>query len=382
MIYLDHNATTPLDPRVLESMLPFLQDRFGNASGYYRIGRDARQALEQARADIAACVGARPGEILFTSGGTESDNLAIRGVVAGRTGAHIITSAVEHPAVLNTCRCLEQEGCPLTVLPVDGAGQVDPREVRACITPQTVLISIMHANNETGVLQPIEEIGAVAREHNVAFHTDAVQTAGKVGLDVGRINCDLMSLSAHKFYGPKGIGALFVRSGTMLRPRQTGGHHEHGLRAGTENVAGAVGMACAMQVAEANRHEEAVRVGALRDRFEAGVSESVGAVLVNGVGAQRVPTTSNISILQVDGESVLLHLDLRGICASSGSACTTGMPEPSHVLRAMGRSDHEAQAAVRFSFGRGNTPDEIEQTIAALRDIVVQLRRISSIQEA
>ncbi|MCP4715230.1 MAG: cysteine desulfurase, partial [Deltaproteobacteria bacterium] len=332
MIYLDHNATTPLDQRVLVAMVPFFQESFGNASSVYRLGRDAKAALEQARTNITAVLGLENSTIIFTSGGTEANNLAIKGVAAARHngGNHIITAATEHHAVLNPCQQLKQQGFEVTVLPVDSAGLVDPEAVRRAINPRTILISIMTANNETGVIQPIAAIGSIAREQGVLLHSDAVQAAGKIPLQSE--HCDLISLSAHKLYGPKGVGVLALKRGTPLAAQIDGGHHEQGLRAGTENIPGAVGLAKALQVAAEMQAEETARITALRERFESGLADKIEGVLINGADAPRLPNTSNVSFPQVDGESVLLHLDLLSICASSGSACTTGLPEPSHVL--------------------------------------------------
>lgn len=380
MIYLDHNATTPLHPQVLEAMAPYLTEQFGNASSYYQLGRQAREAIETARQQVAACLGAGAEEIVFTSGGTEADNLALRGAARARRdrGNHIITSAVEHHAVLRTCQSLAGEGWEVTWLPVDGEGRVDPQEVRRQLRPETVLISVMAANNETGAIQPLREIGAIARQQGVLFHTDAVQAVGKMALDVEEWGVDLLALSAHKVYGPKGVGALYVRQGTPLVPTMTGGRHEAGVRAGTENVAGIVGLAAAMVHAAEVLETETARLGALRARLERGIAARLDRVRVNSGGAPRVPNTANMSFSAVDGEAILLHLDLRGICAATGSACTTDEPEPSHVLLAMGIEPRLAQSTVRFSLGHDNTEEEIDQVIEAMAEIVPRLRAISS----
>jgi len=383
MIYLDHNATTPVHPRVFDAMVPYLRERFGNASSFYRLGRSARKALEESRARVAGCIHADPREIIFTGSGTESDNLAVRGPVLAlrEKGNHVITSAVEHHAVLKTCESLEKEGCRVTYLPVDSGGRVDPDDVRKSITPQTVLVSIMYANNETGVIQPVAEIGAIAREQGVLFHTDAVQAAGKIPIDAGELHADLLSVSAHKMYGPKGVGALFVRQGTPLFPQVTGGPHERGLRAGTENIANIVGLAEAFTLASGGLEAAATRLAQLRDRLEKRILESIGGVRINGVSAPRVPNTSNISFLSIDGESLLLHLDLKNIYASSGSACTTGSAAPSAVLLAMGVAAREAQGAIRFSLGAENSEQDIDATVAALQEATQRLRSISSIRD-
>ena len=381
MIYLDHNATTPLHPQVLEAMAPYLTEQFGNPSSYCRLGRQARDAIEAARVRVAACLGAKSDEIVFTGGGTEADNLALRGVTRAlrERGNHLITSAIEHHAVLETCQTLARENSIATFLPVDGQGLVDPDRLRRRLRPETVLISVMAANNETGAIQPLPEIGAIARQHGALFHTDAVQAAGKLVVDVEAWGVDLLALSAHKFYGPKGVGALYVRRGVPLISPVTGGHHEGGRRAGTENVAGIVGLAEALALATASLETEAMRVGALRDRLERGIMEHLDQVRVNSSGVPRTPNTANLSFRSIDGESILLHLDLRGICASTGSACTTDSPEPSHVLLAMGVEPRVAQGTVRFSLGHDNTAEQIDQTVAALADIVPRLRAISSV---
>lgn len=382
MIYLDHNATTSLHPEVLNAMLPYLESQFGNASSYYRPGRDAKKALEQSRAIIARCIGAQPAEIIFTSGGTESDNLAIRGAARSLSekGNHIITSAIEHHAVLRTCEDLQQAGFEVTYVPVDSTGRVDPDDIKQRIKEKTILISLMQVNNETGVIQPVEEVGKIAQAAGVVFHTDAVQAAGKLPIDVTRHSVNLLSLSAHKLYGPKGIGALYVRRGTPLLPVMTGGHHEHTLRAGTENIPAIAGFAKALFLASEQMEATVRSITPLRERLESQVLSRIADVRINGSGAPRVCNTSNMSFGSIDGESILLHLDLRGICASTGSACTTGAPEPSHVLTAMGVPAGSAQGSIRFSLGRDNTAQEIDTVADALVDITSQLRNISSLK--
>lgn len=382
MMYLDHNATTPLRPEVLEAMLPYLGKHFGNASSYYRLGREAKNALEQSRAVIARCIGAQPPEIVFTSGGTEADNLALRGAAHAlrEKGDHIITSAIEHHAVLRTCEDLQRDGFTITRVPVDGTGRVNPDDMKRQISGKTILISLMQVNNETGVIQPVDEVGKIAQETGIIFHTDAVQAAGKLPIDVTRHSVNLLSLSAHKLYGPKGIGALYVRRGTPLQPAMTGGHHEHNLRAGTENIAAIAGFAKALSLASEQMETTVHRIAVLRERLESQVMFRIADVQINGSGASRVSNTSNMSFLSIDGESILLHLDLRGICASTGSACTTGTPEPSHVLTAMGVPAGSAQGSIRFSLGKDNTEQEIDMVVDALAEITSQLRAITSLK--
>jgi cysteine desulfurase len=381
MIYLDHNATTPVSPQVLEAMLPFFRESFGNASSFYRVGRAAGASLAEARAAVAECIGASAQEIVFTGSGTEADNLALRGVCRARRGGacHIVTSAVEHHAVLKTCEDLNEQGVEVTLVPVDSNGLVDPDEVGRSITPRTVLISVMAANNETGVIQRTSEIGKIARQQGIPFHVDAVQALGKVPFNVENACADLVSLSAHKIYGPKGIGALYVRKGTPIAPVVTGGSQERGMRAGTENVAAAAGFARAAVLAQAGLEENARRLSELRDFFEQQVLGLIEGVEINGQGAPRVPNTTSMSFAAVDGESILLHLDLRGICASTGSACATGSAEPSHVMRAMGIEPQEAQSTIRFSLGGGTTREDLEFTARVLADTIGRLRAVSSI---
>jgi cysteine desulfurase len=382
VIYLDHNATTPLHPRAFEAMVPFLRERWGNPSSPYRFGAEARLAVEQARRRIADLCGCPPEEIVFCSGGTEADNLALRGLVLAlrSKGKHVVTTSIEHHAVLNTCRALEREGCRVTYLPVTEEGVVEVAAVEGSLRDETILVTVMHANNETGVVQPVEEIAAITRRRGIVLHTDAVQSAGKLPRRIADLGADLVTFSGHKLYGPKGTAALYVRASTALAAVTTGGPHERGLRAGTENVAGIVGFAEAAALAFESAEAEGRRLRALRDRLEQQVLSSVPQVKINGAGAPRVPNTSSLSFRDVDGESVILGLDVEGICASTGSACSTGDPEPSHVLRAMGLSPREAQGSIRLSLGRETTPEGVDTTVRVLRDTVARLRRISSVR--
>ena len=379
MIYLDYNATTPCDPRVVEAMLPFFREHFGNPSSLHRFGQEARQAVEKARSVIARSIGARDEEIVFTSGGTESNNLAIRGVAQAlrKKGNHLVTSSIEHHAVLNVFRALEKEGFAVTYLPVDREGLVHPEDLRKALRPETILVSIMHANNETGVIEPIEELSRIVREHGAVFHTDAVQTVGKVPIQVDDLGVDLLSASAHKFYGPKGVGFLYVRKGTRLAPQILGGHHERGRRAGTENVPGIVGMAKALEIAQDEMHEEARRVGTLRDRLEEELQARIPDIVVVSRGAPRLYNTSLVLVEYVEGESLLLNLDFEGICVSSGSACTSSSLEPSHVLLACGYPHALAHGSIRFSLGKWTTEEEISRVVSVFPGIVEKLRAIS-----
>ncbi len=381
MIYLDYNATTPVHPEVIKVMIPCFAEKFGNPSSFYRLGREVKTRLYHARAKVAACIGAEPGEIYFTAGGTESDNMAVRGIARflKERGNHIITSSVEHHAVFKTCAALEKEGFEVTFLPVDSAGRVDPDALSKSITSRTILVSIMAANNETGVIQPVEEIGAITEEKNILFHTDAVQAAGKIPIDVTEIKADLLSLTGHKLYGPKGVGVLYIKKGVSVEPLITGGSHEGHLRAGTENVAGIVGLAEAVRLAKDTLDDESRRLCLLRDRLEEGLAENVPDISINGRDAPRISNTSNITFMGVDGESILLHLDLKDIYASSGSACATGSADPSHVLRAMGIGPREAQSSVRFSLGKEITASDIDVTVKTVAEIICKLRTISSV---
>jgi cysteine desulfurase len=382
VIYLDHNATTPLHPRAFAAMVPFLRERWGNPSSPYRFGAEARQAVERARrriADLAACT---PEEIVFCSGGTEADNLALRGVVLAlrSKGNRVVTTSIEHHAVLNTCRALEREGCRVTYLPVSEEGVVEVKALEGSLCDGTILVSVMHANNETGVVQPVEESAEIARRRGIVFHTDAVQSAGKLPRRIAELGADLVTFSGHKLYGPKGAAALYVREGTPIAPVTTGGPHELGLRAGTENVAAIVGFAEAAALAFESAETEGRRLRALRDRLEQVVGSAVPGMRVNGAGAPRVPNTSSLSFRGVDGESIVLGLDVEGICASTGSACSTGDAEPSHVLRAMGLSPREAQGSIRLSLGRETSPGDVATTVQALTNTVARLRRVSSVE--
>jgi cysteine desulfurase len=380
-IYFDHNATTPLCPEARSAMLPFLEGMFGNPSSYHQFGRQARSSLQAARRMLADIFGCSPVEVVFTAGGTEANNIALRGVASALKdrGRHIILSAIEHHSVLKTAEALGCDGFELTLVPVDAQGVIDPRFVARAIRPDTILISVMSANNETGAVQPVEEIGRVARQRRVLFHTDAVQAFGKISLNAAFENADMVTLAAHKIYGPRGAGALLVRRGTLLAPIMTGGHHEQGLRPGTENVAAIAGFAAAAQQAVSGLDTEAVRIAALRDCFEERLLATIPNISINSRAAGRVPNTSNICLSGVESESVLLHLDLLGICASAGSACTTGEPEPSHVLRAMGLSNLQAQGALRFSLGRSTTAEQVDAVVEALTGIIKKLRAVSSL---
>jgi cysteine desulfurase len=388
-VYLDYAATTPVDARVLAAMLPYFSEHAGNPSSMHTFGQDARAAVDRARVETAALLGARPGEIVFTSGATEADNLAIAGVAiarwrgdgdAGRPPrgdarpCHIITSTIEHHAVLEACHFLEQRNYHVTFVPVGASGIVDPGDVRRAIRPDTALISIMAANNEIGTLQPVAEIGAIAREHGIPFHSDATQWIGALPAHVDDLCVDLLSLSAHKRYGPKGTGALYVRTGTPLVPLQRGGGHERGRRGGTENVPGIVGLGAALRIAGETMDEEAERLTALRDRLIEGALEIPGVVL-NGDPVRRLPNNVNLSVDGTDSQSLVIGLDLAGVAVSAGSACTSGTIEASHVLTALGVPEERAMSAVRLTLGRPTTADDVEHALAALRAVVTQLRR-------
>ncbi len=379
-VYLDHNATTPLDPRVFRVMEPYLKEYFGNSSSPHYYGQLAKQALEESRRIVALVIGGKPEEIIFTSGGTEADNLALRGIAyhKGRRKGHIITSSIEHHAIIKTCNVLEKDGFIITYLPVDSQGRIDPDEVKKSIRKDTILISVILANNETGVIEPVADIARIAREYGIPFHSDAVQAVGKIAVDVNTLGTDLLSLSAHKIYGPKGIGALFVKDGLPLSPMLTGGHHEQELRAGTENVAAIVGFAHSLKIAVEEMNTYQTKVSNLRNRLESQLLQRIDQVEIHSAKAERLPHTSSIGFASVEAESILLHLDLQGIAASSGSACTTGNPEPSHVLLAMGISPEIAQGTIRITLGRENTEEEVNYTVDALESAIEQLRKISS----
>jgi cysteine desulfurase len=381
-IYLDHNATTPVDPVAAAAMMRALQDLFGNASSVHYYGQQAKAAIDDARSAVAALIGAEPSEIVFTSGGTEADNFAIRGVaealeVTGRK--HLITSGIEHEAVLNTFKALAKRGWKTTVLPLDARGIVSSDALRDAMTDDTALVSIMHANNEIGTIQPIAELAAIAKGRGALFHTDAVQSAGKIPVSVRALGVDLAAISAHKFYGPKGIGALWAKRGVRLSPFLSGGKQERNRRAGTENVPGIIGAGIAAQRAMMKMDVDAQRLSALRDRLENGILSSVPHTDVNGSREARVPNTTNISFERIEAESLLIALDLEGVAVSTGSACSSGTLEPSHVLKAMGLSSHRAQNSIRFSLGNSNTDEQIDHVISILPRIVTKLRSLSAV---
>jgi cysteine desulfurase len=378
-IYLDHNATTPVAPAVVERMMAVLRDDFGNPSSVHHFGQRAKAVLDEARSQVAALIGGDPSEIVFTSGGTESDNFAIRGAAEALepTGRrHLIASAIEHEAVLNTLRALARRGWRVTLLPVDQSGIVTADSLRDALTADTALVSVMHANNEIGTIQPVAELAAIARSGGALFHTDAVQSAGKLPVDVKSLGVDLLSLSGHKFYGPKGAGAMWIRRGVRLLPLVTGGKHERNRRAGTENVAGSAGLGVAADLARLKMTAEAERLATLRDRLEKGVLQAVTGTAVNGSGP-RVPNTTNISFDRVEAESLLIALDLEGVAVSTGSACSSGTLEPSHVLKAMGFPPHRTQNSIRFSLGAANTEAEIDHVVSVLPRLVEKLRSLT-----
>ncbi len=384
-VYLDHSATTPSDPRVVEAMLPYLTERFGNASSVHSFGQEARAAVDRARRQVAAFAGARANEIVFTSGGTEANNLAIRGLgeAAQSHGRHIITSAIEHPSVRSSIHGLEQRGWEATQLPVYDDGVVRVEDVRAALRPDTILISVMMANNEIGTVQPIAEIGALVRaerkvgRRHLWLHTDAVQAAGRVPIDVESLGCDLLSLSAHKIYAPKGTGALFVRKGVRLTPQQVGGHQERERRGGTEAVANIVAFGAATELAQREMPERNEHTRRLRDRFEKQIAESVDEIVFNGSREQRLPHLSNISFRFIEGEGLLIHLDMQGVAVSSGSACSSGTLEPSPVIQALGRDDEMARGSIRFSFGKDNSEADVDYVSDVLTHAVESLRKLS-----
>jgi cysteine desulfurase len=377
-VYLDNNATTPVLPEVIEAMRPYFAEHFGNASSIHHHGQETRAAVERARESVAALLGCRPSEVVFTSGGTEGDNLAISGLT--RAGDHIISSTIEHHAVLNSCKHLEAMGCEVSYVPVDGRGLVDPDDVRRALRPNTRLITIMMANNETGVLQPVEEIGKIAAEADVYFHTDAVQAAGKVPIDVKRLGCDLLSISGHKLHAPQGVGAIYVGKGTVLQPMFYGGSHERSRRAGTENVPGIIGLGKAAELArEALERGDLAQMAAMRDRIEQTILSEIDATGVNGEGAPRVPNTTNIHFDYIEGEALVIALDLKGLAVSTGAACSSGAIEPSHVLTAMGLPPEIARASLRFSLGKQNTPDDIQFALDLVPQTVARLRELSPV---
>ena len=379
-VYFDYNATTPLAPEAAEATARALRDQFGNASSVHHFGQQAKAAIDEARSAVAALLNADPSELVFTSGGTESDNFAIRGAAEaldpiGRR--HLIAGAIEHEAVLNTLKALARRGWRTTLLPVDQSGIVSPDRLREIITDDTALVSVMHANNEIGTIQPVAELAAIAHERGALMHTDAVQSTGKIPVDVRALGVDLLSLSAHKFSGPKGAGALWIKRGTRLQPILTGGRHERSRRAGTENVPALVGLGVAARLAASKMSAEGARVGALRDRLEERILREVGGTTVNGTRSSRVPNTTNISFDRVEAESLLIALDLEGVAVSTGSACSSGTLEPSHVLRAMGFSAHRAQNSLRFSLGMFSTEEEVDRVASLLPSIVEKLRNLT-----
>ncbi len=378
-IYFDHNATTPVIDEVFEAMAPYLKDQWGNPSSIHWAGRGPKKAVEEAREKVARLLNCTPLEVIFTSSGTEGDNHAIKGLAYARKdrGNHIITTKVEHPAVLNTCKHLAKEGFEVTYLGVDSGGMIDLEELRKSITPKTILITVMFANNETGVIFPIGEIGEIARERGVAFHTDAVQAAGKTPIDAQKLNVDLLAISGHKLYGPKGVGALFAKRGVRLVPLIHGGHHERNRRGGTENVPGIVALGKACEIAARDMDAETAHLKALRARLESGIAEKIPHIKINGHPDKRLPNTANISFEFVEGESLLLNLDMKGIAASSGSACTSGSLEPSHVLVSMGITHELSHGSVRFSLGKSNTMEEVEYLIEVMPPIVERMRSMS-----
>ncbi len=398
-VYLDHNATTAVEPEALDAMLPYLSSEYGNAASIHTFGQRARAAVETAREQVASLIGARPQEIVFTSGGTEADNHAIFGLVSPLVSwpakrnpnpvddldkrfsiahlKHIITSSIEHEAVLNTCQALEKQGVAVTYLPVNREGLVSVDAVRQAIRENTVLITVMHANNELGTVQPLEEIGRIAADADVYFHTDAVQSAGKLPIDVNALRLDLLSLSGHKFYAPKGVGALYIRGGTRLQQLLYGGHHQRGFRPGTENVAGIVGLGKAAEIAWKSLAQDAQRISALRDRLEQGLLSRVPYSQANGARAARTPNTTNIAFPGIEGEALVIALDLKGLACSTGAACSSGAVEPSHVLTAIGLSPEEARASLRFSLGRHTTAADIDFALQSVPAAVEQLRELS-----
>jgi cysteine desulfurase len=380
-VYLDNNATTPVAPEVFEAMKPFLTEDYGNASSVHWFGQRAKAAIENAREQVAALIGARPNDVAFTSGGTEADNLSLFGAIeAARTKdgtKHIIISSIEHHAVLHSAQALEKRGIEVSYVRVGASGIVDPDDVRRAIRPNTVLISIMHANNELGTIQPLEEIGRVANEHDITFHTDAVQAVGKIPVDVEKMRVDLLSLSAHKLYGPKGVGAIYVRKGTRLAPLLFGGHHERDRRPGTENTPGIVGLGKAAEIARLQLEDDAQRIAKLRDRLEEFVLVKVPLTTRNGDAEHRLPNTSNVRFDHVEGEGFVISLDLKGVACSTGAACSSGSVEPSHVLSAIGLSNAQARGSIRFSLGRMTTGEDIDYALEVLPAVVERLRAIS-----
>jgi cysteine desulfurase len=384
-VYLDHSATTPVDPRVVAAMLPYLMEKFGNASSVHLFGQEARAAADRARRQVATLIGARANEIIFTSGGTEANNLAIRGIceLAEPHGRHIVASTIEHPSVRGAIESLEKRGWIVTCLPVYEDGIVRAADVRSALRPDTVLLSVMMANNEIGTIQPIREIGELVKEErrrghtNLWFHTDAVQAAGRLPIEVEHLGCDLLSISAHKIYAPKGTGALFLRRGVRLTPQQVGGHQERERRAGTESIANIVAFGTAAELASREMTERNEHTRRLRDRFENAVGQSIEDIAFNGNREQRLQHLSNISFRFIEGEGLLIHLDMQGVAVSTGSACSSGTLEPSPVIRALGRNEELARGAIRFSFGKDNTDEDVDYALEALQRAVESLRKLS-----
>ena len=387
-VYLDHSATTPVDPRVAEAMLPYLTQSFGNPSSVHGFGQEARAAVDRARRELARLIGAKPNEIVFVSGGTEANNLAVRGIceIAATRGKHIITSAIEHPSIRGVCEALEKRGWDVTHLPVYANGIVRVEDVMSAMRDDTVLVTLMLANNEIGTIQPVSEIGGVISKlrkegQNVWLHTDAVQASGRIPLSVDDLNVDLLSLSAHKLYGPKGVGALYVRRGVRIASQSVGGHQERERRAGTENVAGIVGFGAAARLAREEMGHRINHDRQLRDEFEEKLLASIQDVEINGDRDRRLPHLSNISFRFIEGEGLLINLDLKGVAVSTGSACSSGTLEPSPVIRALGRNDEQARGSIRFSFGKDNTEEDVDYTVAALTDAVKRLRELSPLNK-
>jgi cysteine desulfurase len=383
-IYMDYNATTPVRPEVLDAILPFYREEFGNPSSVHWAGRAVSGAVEKAREQVAKLINCSPAEVVFTSCGSEGDNMALKGTVAALQdkGNHIITTAVEHPAVLETCQYLEKNGCDLTFLPVDGDGMIDLKQLEDAITEKTILISAMWGNNETGTLFPVEEIGRIARKRKVRFHTDAVQAVGKIPVDVQKAGVDLLVLSGHKIGAPKGVGAIYIRRGTRMTPLIHGGHQERNRRAGTHNVAGIVGLGLACELAGQNLEENAERMARLRDKLEQGILDQIPDVKVNGHRTQRLPNTLNVSFAYIEGESLLLNFDMKGVAASSGSACTSGSLEPSHVMGAMGVDVALAHSSTRFSLGPDSKEEDVDYILEILPPIIQRLREMSPLYPA
>ncbi len=383
-IYMDYAATTPADPAVVKAMLPYFTESFGNPSSLYSYGQENKQALDKARETVAGAIGARADEIIFTGGGTEADNTTLSGVARAnrQKGNHIITTTVEHHAILETCAALAKEGVETTYVPVDNFGVVSPDDIKKAITPKTILISVMHANNEVGSIQPIEEIGRIAKQAGVYLHTDAVQTVGHIPVNVDDLGVDLLSLAAHKLYGPKGVGVLYVRRGTRVEPFIHGGAQEKGRRAGTENVAGIVGLAKAVELAMPELDSEKKRITILRDKLIKGLFDRIDLMQVNGHPAKRLPNNVNVSIDYVEGESMLLNLDLEDICVSTGSACSSTSAEPSHVLRAMRVDPARAHCSLRFTLGKWTTEDEVDRVLTVMPEAVARLRAMSPLMKA